>query len=489
MKTFVKRIACAAAVAVALSLQTAVAETATDSETHAAADAPQIAFNDAFADLVDAVRPAVVNISTTGSADVQGYGGPPQLEEFFRRFFDDAPGRRDDAPAPRPRQRRTTAVGSGFIVDAKGLVVTNHHVIDGADEIEVVFDDGTRRPAELKGFDEKTDLALLEVTSEEELPFVQFGDSDAARVGHDVFAIGNPFGLGGTVTRGIISARGRDIQAGPLDDFIQTDAHINRGNSGGPLFNMRGEVIGVNSAIYSPSGGSVGIGFAIPSSMAKNVITQLRDTGVVQRGFLGVHIQTVSEEIAESLGLEKAAGALVTQVLEDTPAEKAGLQAGDVILVYDGKEVAKMTELPKLVAVTEQGREVELQVWRDDERVTLKVTVGDDGERVAAGGDATRAVLGLQVAAADDALREEYGLDEDEAGVVITEVDADSDAAGRGLRAGDVIKRVGSSDVATAEEFVAAVDAAREAEKKSVLLLVGRDGQTRFVVVSLEEGG
>ena len=222
-----------------------------------------------------------------------------------------------------PYERKTTAVGSGFVVDPNGLVVTNYHVIESADEIEVVFDDGTRIPATLKGTDEKTDLALLEIHTDEPLPYVVFGDSDEAQVGDWVIAIGNPFGLGGTTTSGIISARGRDIRSGPLDDFIQIDASINRGNSGGPLFNTRGEVIGVNSAIYSPNGGSVGIGFAIPASMANNVVAQLQTNGAVQRGFLGVHIQSVSEEIADSLGLEGSSGALVTEVMADSPAEKS----------------------------------------------------------------------------------------------------------------------------------------------------------------------
>ncbi len=349
---------------------------------HAAAGLPAANVNNGFADLVQAVKPAVVNISTTGRTKSKRIPGLdrqlPQLEEFFHRFFGEPPegfhrdhntqphGQPHRQPHTQPRERTTTAVGSGFIIDPEGLVVTNYHVIDGADEIEVVFDDGTRRPATLKGRDAKTDLALLQVSTDKPLPYLKFGDSDAARVGDWVIAIGNPFGLGGTTTSGIISARGRDIQSGPLDDFIQIDASINRGNSGGPLFNIKGEVIGVNSAIYSPNGGSVGIGFAIPSSMASNVIAQLRDSGVVQRGFLGVQIQTVSEEISESLGLEKATGALVTQVNTDSPAEKAGLQAGDVILTYDGKEVRKMRDLPKLVARSKKETEVDIEIWRDD---------------------------------------------------------------------------------------------------------------------------
>ena len=319
---------------------------------HVAADLPEVNIVNGFADLVEAVKPAVVNISVTGtvSSSRRGQGfrdQSPELEEFFKRFFGDQFEMPDEDS--RPFERKTTAVGSGFVIDPNGLVVTNNHVIEDADEIEVVFDDGTRVPATLKGTDSKTDLALLEIKGDNPFPYVVFGDSEKARVGDWVVAIGNPFGLGGTTTKGIISARGRDIRSGPLDDFIQIDAPINRGNSGGPLFNMAGEVIGINSAIFSPNGGSVGIGFAIPAAMASNVINQLKDTGTVQRGYLGVQIQSVSDDIADSLGLDKARGALVTQVIEGSPAEEAGFEAGDVILEFDHKDIPRMRELPKVV--------------------------------------------------------------------------------------------------------------------------------------------
>ena len=494
----------AAALAVAALALPASAQAA---ESHVAADLPAINVNDGFAALVQAVKPAVVNISTTGRARRPGNRPRfderlPEMEEFFHRFFGQPPsGPRDDRKRhrrqdpdnkhDRPHERRSTAVGSGFIIDAEGLVVTNHHVVEGADEIEVVFDDGTRIPATLKGRDKKTDLALLEIRTDKPLPYVAFGDSDAARVGDWVIAIGNPFGLGGTTTSGIISARGRDIQFGPLDDFIQIDAPINRGNSGGPLFNTKGEVIGVNSAIHSPNGGNVGIGFAIPSSMAANVIAQLRDNGVVQRGFLGVHIQGVSEEISDSLGLAKAGGALVTRVVADSPASQAGIEAGDVILTYGGKEVGKMRDLPKLVALTDGETEVDLEIWRDERRQTVRVTIGSHKEETLAGGlpeaAAASRQLGLSVGALDDENRKKYGIEADTGGVVVVAVEPDGAAAKRGLREGDLIKRVGKRRVNSPAEMADALDALRDddADKKSVLLLVERDEQTRFVVVPM----
>ncbi|MDA7971784.1 MAG: DegQ family serine endoprotease [Gammaproteobacteria bacterium] len=453
---------------------------------HAAANLGKVEINRGFADLVEAVKPAVVNISTTSIGAAPRFPGgnmPPEMEEFFRRFFDDSQRRA-------PRQRKTTAVGSGFIVDASGLVVTNHHVIDGADEIEVVFDDGARFPATLRGRDKKTDLALLQISAGKPLPFVRFGDSDAARVGDWVIAIGNPFGLGGTTTSGIISARGRDIRSGPLDDFIQIDAPINRGNSGGPLFNTRGEVIGVNSAIYSPTGGSVGIGFAIPSALASDVVAQLREDGVVRRGFLGVYYQPVGEEIAESLGLEKPAGALVTQVISDSPAEKAGMEAGDVILEYDGSDVGKARDLPKLVARTKEQSEVEIVVWREERRRTLRVIIGrsEDEEPAPSIGAAPEAgQLGLSLGALTAEAREKYGIEEDAEGVLVRRAAPGGAAARLGLREGEVIVRIGSQPVKSPKEANDAIREAREAGKKSVLLRIMNEKRFRFVALPLEE--
>ena len=494
VKTRYLKAAMFAAILAALTWQTPL-----HAASHAAADLPAVDVNDGFAELVAAVRPAVVNISTTGHAPRQNrrrHRPPPQFEEFFHRFFGDTPDGfpfsppRPDRQPNRPRKRKG-AVGSGFIIAADGLVVTNHHVIEDADEIEVVFDDGSRRAATLKGRDPKTDLALLQVKTDAPLPYLKFGDSDAARVGDWVIAIGNSFGLGGTTTAGIISARGRDIQSGPLDDFIQIDAPINRGNSGGPLFNTRGEVIGVNSAIYSPNGGNVGIGFAIPSAMASDVIAQLRDKGVVQRGFLGVHIQSLNEEIAESLGLKNADGALVTQVSPDSPAEKAGIEAGDVILRYDGKAVKKIRDLTKQVARSKKGERVNIAVWRNERRKTLRVTVGVNEQEQAplpVSADASEPEgLGFSVGELDAQLRKQHSIEADSEGVVVTDVDANGTAAERGLRVGDLIKRIGNKTIATPDEVEAAVAASRKSGKKSVLILIERNQRTRFIVIPMSE--
>ncbi len=465
---------------------------------HVAVDLPEININNGFADLVKVVRPAVVNISVTEYArprsnDHRRGDVPPEFEEFFKRFFGETPqGSQKEQPDRnqnnQPYQRRSTAAGSGFVIDPSGLVVTNHHVIEDADEIEVVFDDGTRIPAVLKGADSKTDLALLEISVDYPLPYVAFGDSEKAEVGDWVIAIGNPFGLGGTTTSGIISARGRDIRSGPLDDFIQVDASINRGNSGGPLFNTKGEVIGVNSAIYSPNGGSVGIGFAIPSSMASNVISQLTEHGTVQRGFLGVHIQSLSQEIADSLGLEKPNGALVTRVVEDSPAERAGVLAGDVILKFNGSDIAKMRDLPKLVALTESNTDVEVEVWRNGKAEVLKVVISKNNESNIASTDedsSTSSVLGLVLNEIDDQIREKYQLEEDANGVVISDIDPKGVGAKKGLREGDIVKRIGQIDVSSPGDVSEYLKSMEKEGKESVLLLIERGGQARFVVVPM----
>ena len=330
---------------------------------------------ESFADLADRLLPAVVNVSTTqvveGSAGIELPQLPPgsPFEEFFKEFM--------ERNQPKQQQRRrATSLGSGFFIDNAGHVVTNNHVIQDADEISVILHDDTRLEAKVIGRDAKTDIAVLKVEPHGKLAPVKFGDSDNIRVGDWVVAIGNPFGFGGTVTAGIISARGRDINAGPYDDFLQTDASINRGNSGGPMFNLDGEVIGINTAIFSPSGGSVGIGFAIPSNSARGVIQQLIEHGQVRRGWLGVRIQSVTEEIADALGLKEAAGALVAGVIPGGPAEKAKLKDGDVILEFDGKPIGQMRRLPRLVADTDVGKTVPIKVWRDGRALTMKVEVG-----------------------------------------------------------------------------------------------------------------
>ena len=493
-----RRIGLGLSLATAVATLTTVPSTAlfanSDSD-HVAANLPEINVNNGFAELVKAVKPAVVNISVTGHVSSRNPSrrgnGQPEFEEFFKRFFDDLPEghpQRPNGDRNQQYERRTTAVGSGFIIDASGLVVTNHHVIEDADEIEVVFDDGTRIPATLKGADSKTDLALLEIDADQPLPYVVFGDSEAAEVGDWVIAIGNPFGLGGTTTSGIISARGRDIRSGPLDDFIQVDASINRGNSGGPLFNTRGEVIGVNSAIYSPNGGSVGIGFAIPSAMAGTVISQLKDHGVVQRGFLGVHIQSVSEEIAESLGMDKAEGALVTRVVKDSPAERAGIEAGDVITSYNGKTIAKMRELPKLVALTETDSEIKVEVWRGGEVKKLKVVVGNsDSNDVASNKPTSIAsdLFGLTVEDLNDDYRQQFGLDDDVKGVIVTKVDPNGKGAERDVRTGDIIKGVDQKKVTDVDQFYEFIKGARDENKASVLLLIERGSHARFIAIPM----
>ncbi|MFL5253644.1 MAG: Do family serine endopeptidase, partial [Rhodopila sp.] len=356
------------------------------SEPAAARSAP-----DSFADLATRLLPAVVNVSSSTTITAKnGPGAGPEMPIFppgspFEQFFKDflnkqrqgqrgGGGGDDDQPKP---ERRAQSLGSGFIVDASGLVVTNNHVIDGADEISVILQDNTTLKAKVLGRDESGDIALLKVNSDKPLPTVDFGDSSAMRVGDWVLAIGNPFGLGGSVTAGIVSARGRDIHQGQYDDLIQTDAAINRGNSGGPLFNMDGQVIGINTAIFSPSGGSIGIGFSIPSNMAKNIVAQLKEYGHPRRGWLGVKIQQVTPDIAESLGLKGASGAMVAGITDGGPADKAKLRSGDVILKFDGQPVTEMHNLPRIVAETEIGKQVPIVVWRDGKEVALQVKVAE----------------------------------------------------------------------------------------------------------------
>ena len=452
-----------------------------------------------FAELSDQLVPSVVNISTSQQVQQIGGGAPvPQFppgspfEEFFRDFFDRRGEEQPDNNQPAPR---TTSLGSGFVIDSSGYIVTNNHVISNADEITVTFADDTSLKATLVGRDLKTDVALLKVEPEQPLSAVNWGDSDAAKVGHWVVAIGNPFGLGNTVTAGIISARARDINAGPFDDFLQTDASINRGNSGGPLFNMAGEVIGINTAIYSPTGGSVGIGFAVPSNLAQNVVYQLREFGETRRGWLGVRIQTVTDDLAESLGLESTDGALVASVSEGSPAEDSGLQVGDVILKFDNKSVETMRRLPRIVAETQIGKEVEVELWREGQIVKVGVTVGrlDETAPVLASAtpppDApiTQQVpeLGLTLSAITDELRQKFELPEDAKGVMVVQVDSASAAAEKGVRAGDVIVEVGQQEVTSPGEVADRVREHRDQDKNTVLLLLDRAGDLQFIAVRL----
>jgi serine protease Do len=377
----------AAAVALAVAIAVPMAVVAPIVPTYAKA-AP-----DSFADLAGKLLPAVVNISSTQDLQASrgGPGAGPEVPMFppgspFEQFFKDflnrnKPGGQGDKGAPAP-ERRMQSLGSGFIIDPSGLVVTNNHVIEGADEITVTLQDNTSLKAKVLGRDETGDIALLQVKTDKQLPAVQFGDSDAERVGDWVLAIGNPFGLGGTVTAGIVSARGRDIHQGPYDDFIQTDAAINRGNSGGPLFNMDGQVIGMNTAIYSPSGGSIGIGFSIPANLVKAVVTQLKDFGHPRRGWLGVRIQQVTPDIAESLGLHDASGAMVAGVNDGGPADKAKIHNGDIILKFNGQDVKEMRSLPRIVADSEVGKSVPVLLWRDGKQVTVQATLDEKPDDV-----------------------------------------------------------------------------------------------------------
>ena len=453
---------------------------------------------DSFAELADKALPAVVNISTRQTVERQRSPDLPQFppgspfEEFFRKFFDREPGDRQDAPP-----RRATSLGSGFIIDPSGIIVTNHHVIDKADEILVRLQDDRELQAEVVGRDPKTDLAVLRVESDEPLPFLEFGDSDKTRVGDWVVAIGNPFGFSSTVTAGIVSARKRDIRAGPYDDFIQTDAAINKGNSGGPMLNLDGEVIGVNTAITSPSGGSVGIGFAVPASLAAPVIDQLRRFRETRRGWLGVRIQNVTDEIAAAFeGFGEPRGALVAAVMPDSPADQGGIQAGDIVLSFDSKQVEKMRALPRIVSDAEVGATVPVEVWRKGRVEHLEVVVGrlEENDPVSASAGSTTSehpveALGLVVAGPNDDLRKEFELDEEaleRGGLVVVGVAPGSDAEQKGLEAGDLIIEADQASVSRPKDLEERIAAVREAGRRSVLLLVNRGGEDRFVAVLLK---
>lgn len=454
---------------------------------------------ESVADLAEGLLNAVVNISTSQRVEGRRSVPIPQVPEGspFEEFFDEFLNRQDRNEDNQPR--RVQSLGSGFVIDPSGIIVTNNHVIEGADEITANFPDGTKLKAELIGTDKKTDLAVLKVSPEKPLVAVPFGDSGKIRVGDWVMAIGNPFGLGGTVTVGIVSARNRNINAGPYDDFIQTDAAINRGNSGGPLFDMEGRVVGINTAIISPSGGSIGIGFAIPSNIAVSVIAQLREFGETRRGWLGVRIQEVTDDIAESLSMPKASGALVAGVTEDGPAAKAGIEPGDVIVTFDGREVPEMDDLPRMVADTAIGKAVDVEVLRKGERQTIKVELGrlEDGEATAAaattGGSTPAtpaeptAVLGLKLSEMTPALKEQFKLADTVKGVVVTEVDPASAAAEKRIQAGDVIVEVAQEAITTPADVVAKVEALKKDGRKSALFLLSNaTGEVRFVAVRID---
>jgi len=449
-----------------------------------------------FADLVEQVTPAVVSVhvkrgGTELSSDERS---PFNFDQFDNPFPEDSPFHdffeqfRNQPNSPRfraPRQRQQVAQGSGFVISEDGYIVTNNHVVDHGQEIQVSFIDGREYTAEIIGTDPKTDLALLKIDTDDKLAYVRFAE-EPARVGDWVIAVGNPFGLGGSVTTGIVSARGRDIGAGPYDDFIQLDAPINRGNSGGPAFNLRGEVIGVNTAIFSPSGGNVGIGFAIPAATVKEVVEDLMDDGAVTRGWLGVQIQSVTEDIAEGLGLEAEQGAIVAEVMDDSPAAAAGLQVGDTVLRLDGEDVKDSRDLARKVARLRPGQNAEFEILRDGERQTVTVEIGlmpGDTQQVAKRqrpGDQRTSLdaLGLTVAPADG----------EGQGVVITRVKPDSPAAEKGLQPGDQIVEVAGKAVTVPGDVESGVEAARENGRKSVLMLVRSGDNRRFVALPVEQG-
>ncbi len=452
---------------------------------------------ESVADIAEGLQDSVVNISTTqtvkGSKDDTGVGPDPKgspFEEFFDDFFDE---NKEGLP------RRVSSLGSGFVIDPSGLIVTNNHVIEGADEIIVNFTDGTKlKVTKILGHDPKTDLALLKVEPKKPLHAVAFGDSSKMRVGDWVMAIGNPFGLGGSVTVGIISATKRDINAGPYDDFIQTDAAINRGNSGGPLFNMDGQVIGVNTAIISPTGGSIGIGFAVPSNSAVQVIDQLKQYGETRRGWLGVHVQNVTDEIAESLGLDAAKGALVATVTPGSPAASAGIQPGDVILDFDDQPIENVRSLPRAVAATPIGKSVPIKLLRKGETIALNATVGqlpaseeaaDDATQDESGTGADEApekeeLLGLSIAPLTENLRSQYGIEQSVEGVIITDVKPDSPAAQKDVKPGDVIVEVTQEKVKQPRDVLARLEAVKKSGRRTVLLLLSdAKGELRFVAV------
>ena len=467
------------------------------------------------ADLAENVLDAVVNISI-----VQGNSGTrprrntrpspaPDLpsapdgspfEEFFDDFF-----KQQQQEGEGGRGRRARGQGSGFVIDPEGVIVTNNHVIEGASEIIIDFNDGSKLNAELVGTDAKTDLAVLRVKADKPLPYVKLGSSDDARVGDWVMVIGNPFGLNSSVSVGIISARNRDIQSGPYDNYIQTDAAINQGNSGGPLFDKNGDVIGVNTAIFSPSGGgSVGIGFAVPSDTARSVVSQLLEFGETRRGWLGVNILHVTDELAESIALGKARGAMVSAVTAAGPAEKAGLLSGDVVIKFDGRNVRVMRDLPRMVADTPVGKEVEVTVFRDGKEVELKVNLGrleedenvtsaDDGKtdekpKEAKPEDGVVLQLGMSFEQLDDGLREKLKIAKTVEGVVISAVQSGSQAEEKGVAVGDVVRELSQSEIKKPEDVKARLAALKEADRRAALfLLENKAGELRLVAVRLED--
>jgi serine protease Do len=459
-----------------------------------------------FAPLVKRVLPAVVNISVTESAkaDPMADQQPEQFrnspfDEMLKRFFDEQQG---DGEGPQRHRfgggeddgAKRIALGSGFIVDPDGHIVTNNHVVGDASKVEVTLQDGAKYTAKIVGRDLRTDLAVLKIDANKPLPYVAFGNSDQAQIGDWVVAVGNPFGLGGTVTTGIISARGRDIHTGQFDDFLQIDAPINRGNSGGPTFDLNGQVIGINTAIYSPNGGSVGIGFAVPSNVAQKVVAELEQHGKVERGWLGVQIQEVTPAIAASLGLKTDLGALVAVVSPNSPSAKAGLKQGDVILAFNGTDIAKMHDLPRLVSALAPGSKAELTVWREGHENPVEIAVGEAPEnpQIASAdesqqqpGDNHADVMGMYLAALTNDVRRELNLGRDVQGVLVTRVQSGSVADNLGLTRGDIIVSINQQPVRTPQQAAEQLQQIAGSPNKSALLLLNRHGVTQYLGIEV----
>lgn len=485
---------------------------------------------DSVADLAAGLLGAVVNISTSQSVKEEGEGPVPQVPEGspFQELFDDfyKNGEQGDSNS------KVNSLGSGFVIDPKGFIVTNNHVIENADDIEVIFSDGSKLKAKLIGTDTKTDLSVLKVEPPQPLTAVKFGDSRKLRIGDWVMAIGNPFGLGGSVTLGIVSASGRNINAGPYDNFIQTDAAINKGNSGGPLFNMDGEVIGINTAIISPSGGSIGIGFSVPTELAENIVNQLIEFGETRRGWLGVRIQPVSDEVAESLKIGRARGALISGIVEDGPVAKGPIMVGDIIVSFNGRPVAETRDLTRMVAESPIGEPLDVVILRDGKEQTVKVTLGlledddtesgdqaspdqtvepeSEGEDPGADDQAqqapdagegapsvpgetqpaapvTEGLIGVELASLDDAQRSSYGIAEGVEGVLITRVLPGSMAESKGLKPGDVIVEVAQEFMRTPQQVAEKLTKIKgEGRRSGYLMIADKEGNLRLIAVPLE---
>ncbi|MFS8046320.1 DegQ family serine endoprotease [Rhizobium sp. BR 314] len=464
-----------------------------NSATVAAAAEPAgiVAPGGSFAPIVDADKPAVVTVTTTMKATDTSADSNSPMDEQFRQFFENQ-GIPFPKQAPRQQQgQRTMALGSGFVISPDGIIVTNNHVIQNAVDIKVTLDDGTELPAKLLGADAKSDLAVLKISAPKPLATIAWGDSNRLKLGDQILAIGNPFGIGTTVTAGIVSARGRDLHSGPYDDFIQIDAPINHGNSGGPLVDREGNVVGINTAIYSPNGGSVGVGFAIPSNEAKAIVAKLEKSGSIDHGYLGVAIQPVTSDVANAMGLSKTEGALVANVTDDTPAARAGIKSGDIVTAVGNETVKTPKDLSRLVADLSPGDKRSVTLWRDGKSVDVSVTIGGNDDTKQAANDngdgkiqpSNQPSIGVGLANLTPDVRQQLNLPRGVEGAVVASVNPDKPAAAAGIQTGDVIVSVNDQPVRNAHDVQTAVAKAGKDGRKSVLLLIERDGGKTFVAV------